>query len=484
MLLRTLGRVGGVAFLAVVVSRLILLLAFHPTFSDVANYENSAARVVAIVAAKLSPPGAEEPGGKDDGGLSGAASPIFPAYPALAIAFMTAAGFNVAVFDPVYPDSYADQYRLVLFVIDLLIAVTLVLAAGSSLVGQARSGVDRLRPLAMYGLAGILFGYLLYDRLDLVVGALLLGSILLILGGSWRGSFLFLAAAIGFKAIPVVLAPLWIVGSLPAAYWSSGFWQERGRAARVLLTRSLFLAGAIALFFVPFIVAVGSLALNFIRFNAIRGVQLESIPSSILLLLRPLGVPIRVVDAFGAFDVDSPAAPAIAALSPLLVAVAVLAATVMYAFGLRRAALRLSIPEESPPGQIRLAAAADPQRFVAATLLILLLTIDLSKVLSPQYLLWILPIVPLLAFDSKHGRLFVGGFLVVAFLSVLVFPILYEQEFLRIGPAGGFLEPGFLGVAVLVLRNAMLVGMAVLLIRVVMTQLGIPAQRGQPIPTA
>ena len=465
---RTLGQIGGAALVAVLVSRLLLLLAFHPTFSDVPNYENSAARVVSIVAAKLSPSGGQGEGGPQ-GGLEGASSPIYPAYPALAIAFMTAAGFNVARFDPVYPDAYADQYRLLMFGIDLLILVMLFAAARWSSGDRDRSGADRVRPLAIYGLGGIAFAYLIYDRLDLVVGALLLLSLFLILRGSWRTSFVFLALAIDFKAVPLVLAPLWIVGSLPSTFWRSGLPLGWGRTARPILTRTIFLMGSIAIFFLPFVAAVGSLAVNFIRFNAVRGVQLESIPSSILLVLHPIGVPIQVVDAFGAFDVESPAAPVIAALSPLLVAVAVLAGTGVYALALRRSVSRLSTAAGSAPAD-ELAAASDPQRFVAATLLILLLTIVLSKVLSPQYLLWILPIAPLLAIGSERGRRFALWFLAAAFLSVLIFPILYDKEFVRAGPAGQLLEPGVLGVVVLLLRNGILVGLAVLALRLVMTR--------------
>jgi hypothetical protein len=466
---RDLGRIGGGALLAVLVSRLVLLLAFQPTFSDVANYENSAARVVSIVAARLSPSGAQGDGGPQ-GGLEGAASPIFPAYPPLAIAFMTAAGFNVARFDPVYPDAYSEQYRLLMFGIDVLIIVTLFAAASWSSFDRGRSHADRVRPLAIYGLGGIAFAYLIYDRLDLAVGALLLLSVLLMLRGSWRGSFVFLALAIGFKGVPVVLAPLWVIGSLPATFWSSWWSLERRRAARLILTRSIFLIGATALFFLPFVAAVGTLAVNFIRFNGVRGVQLESIPSSILLALHPIGVPIRVVDAYGAFDLESPASPAIAALSPLLVAVAVLAGTGAYVLALRRSAPRSSTSAASAPAGSELAAASDPQRFVTATLLILLLTIVLSKVLSPQYLLWILPIAPLLAIGSRHGRLFASGFLIAGFLSVLIFPILYEREFVRTAPAGGYLDPGVLGVVILLVRNGILVGLAVLLLRLVMTR--------------
>ena len=61
-----------------------------------------------------------------------------------------------------------------------------------------------------------LLSQLAFDRLDAVMGALLLLAVALMLGRRhYAWSFLVLAVAIAFKFVPIVLAPLWVIGSLP-----------------------------------------------------------------------------------------------------------------------------------------------------------------------------------------------------------------------------------------------------------------------------
>ena len=239
-----------------------------------------------------------------------------------------------------------------------------------------------------------------------------------------------------------------------------------------------FFGGAVVVFFLRSW-CVGSRAYDFVRFNGMRGVQIELIPSSILLAL---GVPVRVVYQSGALEVESAATSLVAGLSPLLVEVAALCATAGYALSRARSGQRSSEPAGSRDEPTRLLAASDPEGFVAATLLILLLTIVFSKVLSPQYLLWILPIVPLLVVGHLHGRLFQVGFLVACFLSTLIYPVLYLREFERVDPAGGYLIPGTLGVAILVLRNGILIVLALLLVRPVV-RLGRTQSPGAEVST-
>jgi hypothetical protein len=461
--LKALGGASAIALVAVVAGRLVVL-ANHPAVSDVTNYEGYTAVVVAMVADKLAlpvPTGVDSPGD-----LSRASNNTIVEYPPLAIAFMAATGFNVADDDRTYPDAYADQYRAVMLLIDLVVLVILFVVHDRF----ANPGVPIMSPtraVALYGLGGLAFAYLIYDRLDLVVGALLLLALLVLICGWWRTSFVLLTLAIGFKAVPIVLVPLWILGSLPSRLQPRSSTQLRP-LVRLIVTRSLFMAAATAVWFVPFALVVGGRAVDFVRFNALRGVQVESVLSSILLAGQPLGAPVRVAFQFGALEVRSTAAPVLSGLSPLLVLLAGIGATAGYAHAAWHAGTGLRDPVQSQPARTRLLASAEPQRFVAATLLVLLVTIVLSKVLSPQYLLWLLPIVPAFAVDSVVTRRFQLGFLAACFLSAVIYPILYDSQFQQPGPDGGFLAPGPLGALVLLLRNAILVVLVLLLLKPVM----------------
>ena len=455
------GRAGAAALVLVLLSRLVILLAYHPDTSDVDYYERYAGVVAAMAAEKLSLPSAQGDG-LEVGGLAAASSSKIVEYPPLAIAFMAAAGLGATQPTPAYPDAYADRYRLAVFAIDVLVLVALTAAACLKLADRNASRRTLIGSLAVYGIGGVALAYLYYDRLDLVVGALLLFSLLLLLNGSWRSSFVLLALAVGFKAVPLVLAPLWVVGSVPTDLWVRATSVDLRRLARVTLGRTLFLLGVSLVLFVPFLAAVGPRAVDFVRFNGMRGVQIESTASSILLVLHMFGVPIEIVPQFGAVEIVSAAVPLISALSPILVALAALAATAAYVRSRRGAGDTAVDPTGPSPASPQLLAASDPEGFVAATLLILLITLVLSKVLSPQYLLWLVPLVPLLAFGPLRGRLFQIVFLAGCFVSTLIFPIFYLREFERLDASGVYLDPGGLGVALLLVRNGILVGLALL----------------------
>ena len=87
----------------------------------------------------------------------------------------------------------------------------------------------------------------------------------------------------------------------------------------------------------------------------------------------------------------------------------------------------------------------------------LLLTLVLSKVFSPQYLFWLLPLVPLLDPRAPSTRPFQVAFLAMCAVTTAIFPFLYSRTLARPDPAGGFLDPTPLGVLLVVVRNGLLV---------------------------
>jgi len=69
--------------------------------------------------------------------------------------------------------------------------------------------------------------------------------------------------------------------------------------------RSIVLAAFVLLILVPFWLWLGSSTLGFLKYHAERGLQIESVPATIALMLQPKQI---VVVTHGAIDLpDSPA---------------------------------------------------------------------------------------------------------------------------------------------------------------------------------
>jgi hypothetical protein len=118
-------------------------------------------------------------------------------------------------------------------------------------------------------------------------------------------------------------------------------------------------------------------------------------------------------------------------------------------------------------------AQAHPHLWLGFAVLFLLAAMMTSKVLSPQYLLWLLPLVPLLAVGRpEKTRAFLWAFVAVCGVTTLLFPMLYFTHLvIVVSPERGEIAaPTILGVAVLAVRNLILVGLTAGLVLAVWRQ--------------
>src|SRR5262249_32709772 len=138
----------------------------------------------------------------------------------------------------VFDREYRAAYRRGLAAVDVLL-VLLVGWLARRLFPAEPPGEWAAR-LVFYLTGTAALGLLLYDRLDLVQALLVLGSLgLLVSRAHYAWSFAVLAAAVNFKLVPLVLAPVWVVGSLPTGRPLAP-WPE---AALRILARAALLAG-------------------------------------------------------------------------------------------------------------------------------------------------------------------------------------------------------------------------------------------------
>ena len=279
-----------------------------------------------------------------------------------------------------------EQHYISLFSSEMALALvaTLVLTALAS----RRLRGQWVVPAVTFVAAALLLYPVAVTRYDAVVALALAVAVLCVALG---GRYVLLAyAAIGLGATAKLIPAL---ASVPLAL-------ARDRAARGY---AVFLA-VLALFFAPAILLGGSTLVGSLAYHVDRGLQMESFAASVLMNLGRVS---DVVFAYGAFEVRGSGVGLAATLS-LPVTGALLLLTALLAY------------REYRKG--RLGPAAFP-RYAAALILAFMLG---SKVLSPQFVIWLLPLVP----SSTGGATQVGVsaiFLCACLMTTQVYPTHYAE---------------------------------------------------------
>jgi hypothetical protein len=379
-------------------------------------------------------------------------------YPPLALVAILLPGAVVGPLpeDEPFPDDqmwrYVTAYRLEMLLFDLLAFA--VVAVMMRRLYPEETPAEQAERLIVYLLATAALGPLLYNRLDIAMAGLVVLALALLVCGATFWSMLVLALAIHFKLIPLVLTPWWALGTCAAN------WPKRpvtfARFVLPPLERLVLLAALVVALFIPFWLLGGARTLGFLAFHQERGVEVESTYGVLLMALRPFGYPIEVIERHGAFDLISPLSPGCVHLAGV-----VAAALLTVAGGLLLWAL-LRRPQEDAreTTPARTLAQAHPRLFVAHTLLVLMLVVAANKVFSPQYLLWLAPLVALAPFARRSRRVLMWSFVGLCLLTTLIFPILFYKHIVglvspvTVPPC--FNGPTTLGLVVLGARNLLL----------------------------
>jgi glycosyl transferase family 87 len=296
-------------------------------------------------------------------------------YPPLALVPMWLAGLTDA-------GSYASY--------DVSFAVVMLAAALAVMMLTAALARERALTAAwIVALAPLLTGAVVRTHFDLVPVALLLGAILVLTRGRPTAGFALLGVGAMTKLFPALLVPV-------AAAWliASG----RGReAARGLIA----FAAVVAALSLPFL---GQGYVDAYRYQLDRPVQIESTPASVLFALggsEVTGGP-SVPDAYKSNGLVGGSADAVQALfTALLFAVL---------------ALVVGLVVRGPPTEDSL---------LIGSLAALLAFAALGKVLSPQFLIWLVPFAAIAwTRDERVLALMLGG---AVLLTQLEFPGRYTS---------------------------------------------------------
>ena len=295
--------------------------------------------------------------------------------------------------------------------------VAAVLLAAVMLAGLRASRRRTAAALALVAGFPLLLGSVVLTRFDLYPAALVAGALAALVHRRDRLGFGVLGAAVAVKLYPAVLVPL------AAAY----VWRRRGR--REALVCLGVAAAVVALVFLPFlIVAPGGVAHSIGR-QLSRPLQLESLGAAVYLALHHLvGLHVEMRSGHGSQNLHATGTGIAAAFLSLVQLVA------LAWIWLRR------------PGS-----AEELVRWSAAALVAF---VALGKVLSPQFLIWLVPVVPLVGGlrGLRASALLVAGLV----LTQLWFPSRYWDLARELDP---------LASGLVLARDLVLVALVVVLLR-------------------
>ncbi len=277
-------------------------------------------------------------------------------------------------------------------------------------------------------LVGVLcLGQIYVTRLDVFPSLVVLLALWTFLMGRWYSSATWVAVGVLTKGYAIVLAPIF---------------------GLVLLRQGKYRALAISAAIAVAILAVVNIGLGWMsqgeywtsfRFHAERGIQIESVYALIPYLAHLLlGSPITVYDAYNSMNIDTAHIGLLLKASTVVPMAAMIGLYVMFWRVLRS----------------RRAEDIEPRQVVGMVTLLVFTFILTFKVLSPQFLIWLTPLIYVAA-PSRRSRTFFGCFLAVMLVTQLIWPGFYY-----------LLEEAHpVGVAMLLVRNVGLMVLFVWLLR-------------------
>jgi hypothetical protein len=289
------------------------------------------------------------------------------------------------------PGQYTNDFSALMLLclcVCLVGVVSTARALGYSPVRQAVAG-------GIVAAAPLVLGSIVTARFDLAVAAIVAWMLYCAVTERWRWMWVLLAAGVLVKLVPLALIPMLIV------------WQARRVDWRAALTGAAAACAAVALVVLPFAIISPSGTWYFIAYNMRRPPQFESLVASAFVAAHTVaGTGISVAFTYGSFNVDG----SLARVAALVVTGILIALVGVIAIRCARLLMR-AYPSRAAEVLVTGAAAT-----------MVSLTVS-GKVLSPQYMIWLLPVIPLVG--GRTWRAATAVFVAVLVLTQMEFPIYY-----------------------------------------------------------
>lgn len=313
------------------------------------------------------------------------------------------------------PGPFAVVFSILM--LGCLIATLLGVHALAGAIGL--SGRRRLAAGLAVAISPLLIGHLVETRFDLLLAALVVWALWAAVTERWHLMWWLLAAAVLVKLTPLALIPALVI------------WQRHRGELRAALRGAVASVAAAALVILPFALLSPSGTWEMFSYHIDRPLQVESTGAAYLLGLHALAdTGVTIENSFGSQGLSGDGPAIIAGISTAVMAVLLVAIFWTFWFGLRRA---------RPLGDARL--------LLAASCAITVALLVGGKVLSPQFMIWLLPVAFLVA--GRYGPAAFAIALAAIGLTLAYFPHSYWD----------LIDLQTLPIALLVLRDTALVAL-------------------------
>lgn len=276
---------------------------------------------------------------------------------------------------------------------------------------------------ATFPVAVFLLGSMITDRFDVFVSLLVGSSLMFAIRKQYVAASVFVGLGVATKLWPVLLLPVALHGLIS---------QRRvGRVVTAILAAIVIVGTA----HLPWLIISPSHAAGYLGFLGSRGLQAESVPANVVILLaKMLHRHVATAPEWGALDVLSPTLVGWAAKISTFLALA--------SYGIILALIYSD----------RFRGVENPQRLVLAYIAVVLWLLLTAKVFSPQYLVWLCPAI--FAVDLKASWKLLALFCAACLLTKLELYFYIQLSDLQMGP-----------IIILTLRNAVVLLMGLVTLR-------------------
>jgi hypothetical protein len=294
------------------------------------------------------------------------------------------------------PNNHGRRYHRAFDSLVILLTAAMVTLTALSVAALRRSTRARVVALAVVASAPLLIGQVFVERFDAWPAALTAAALAAALRGHHRLGGAALGIGFAVKVYPALLVPVLVIVA------------ARHRGLREGLATAASAVGAAALVFLPFAITAWSGTRQMLRNQLGGGLQVETLMSSVIVMTR------HITDWLGLRTSELTVRPEAHGLGRDVLAGAGIEATkttlnVLLVIALCALWLALARSMNDPR--------EDLVRYSALSVAIALV---LGTVLSAQYITWLLPLVPLVAW--RRGLVATLTFVVAAALTHAWFP--------------------------------------------------------------
>jgi Glycosyltransferase family 87 len=306
------------------------------------------------------------------------------------------------------------------FELEMLVCGAAASALTGFLLARQRASAARLAAgTLLAGLAPLALGPVVLSRFDLWPAALTIGALASFVTDRRRLGFVLLGLAVAAKVYAAVLLPLAV------AY----VWRRSGRRAGVAAAATG--VAVVLLCFLPFLIVAGEGVWSSLSGQARRPLQIETLGAASLLAAHRLwGYGVSGVASHGSDNLAGHVPDALASVQSVLVVLALVGIWIAFARG-----------------------PATRDRFLRCSAAAICAFVALGKVLSPQYLIWLIPLIPLVR--GRRGVVASVLFVATLVLTQLWFPSRYIDLVYGLDPRASWL---------VLARDVLLVALLVVLV--------------------